>query len=152
MKLLFRLAFKDTVPERPPIRRSESEESKVPFSVLTSALIIIIILNLQRSGWSRIIDKIPIPLKSRNNAKKEVANTAGMVLQLFVVLLPSAMLLYSTLSLVLDVLAPNFTNTYDVLDEKLLEKRARRDKKMLTQRVRRRIREELREAARLERK
>lgn len=105
-----RLAFKDTVPERPPIRRSESEESK-------------------RSGWSRIIDKIPIPLKSRNNAKKEVANTA-----------------------VLDVLAPNFTNTYDVLDEKLLEKRARRDKKMLTQRVRRRIREELREAARLERK
>ncbi|VDO84597.1 unnamed protein product [Heligmosomoides polygyrus] len=147
-----RLAFKDTVPERPPIRRSESEESKVPFSVLTSALIIIIILNLQRSGWSRIIDKIPIPLKSRNNAKKEVANTAGMVLQLFVVLLPSAMLLYSTLSLVLDVLAPNFTNTYDVLDEKLLEKRARRDKKMLTQRVRRRIREELREAARLERK
>ncbi|KIH54317.1 hypothetical protein ANCDUO_15538, partial [Ancylostoma duodenale] len=51
----------------------------------------------------------------------------------------------------LDVLVPNFTNTYDVLDEKKQEKRAKRDRKALTQRVRRRIREELREAARRER-
>ncbi|VDO54137.1 unnamed protein product [Haemonchus placei] len=51
-----------------------------------------------------------------------------------------------------DVLAPNYTNTYDVYDEKKLAKRARRDRKALTQRVRRRIREELREAARIERR
>lgn len=53
---------------------------------------------------------------------------------------------------VLDILAPNFTNTYDVLDEKRRERRAKRDRKALTQRLRRRRREELREVARQERK
>ncbi|KAK6727108.1 hypothetical protein RB195_005045 [Necator americanus] len=103
------VAFKDTIPVRPSPRRSDSEESK-------------------RSVWSRVINIIPKPLKSKANGKGEVdAN-------------------------VLDILVPNFTNTYDVLDEKEREKRAKRDRKALTQRVRRRIREELREAARQERR
>ncbi|KAJ1368145.1 hypothetical protein KIN20_029214 [Parelaphostrongylus tenuis] len=56
------------------------------------------------------------------------------------------------LQLMLDILAPNYTNTYDVLDEKKRERRAKRDRKALTQRLRRRRREELRELARQERR
>ncbi|KAK6029138.1 hypothetical protein OSTOST_04755 [Ostertagia ostertagi] len=103
------VAFKDTVPVRPPPIRSDSEESKT-------------------SVWGRIVEKIPNPLRVKNKAKG----------------VPNGN--------VLDILAPNYTNTYDVYDEKKLAKRARRDRKALTQRVRRRIREELREAARLERR
>ncbi|VDM64208.1 unnamed protein product [Angiostrongylus costaricensis] len=51
-----------------------------------------------------------------------------------------------------DILAPNYTNTYDILDEKKRERRAKRDRKALTQRLRRRRREELRELARQERR
>ncbi|EPB72304.1 hypothetical protein ANCCEY_08587 [Ancylostoma ceylanicum] len=83
----------------------------------------------KKSAWGRIVNMIPNPLKNKANGEKKEAD-------------PNA----------LDVLVPNFTNTYDVLDEKKLEKRAKRDRKALTQRVRRRIREELREAARRERR
>ncbi|CAJ0593474.1 unnamed protein product [Cylicocyclus nassatus] len=104
-----RVTFKDTVPVRPPITRSDSDESKT-------------------SAWGRILQMIPNPLK-KSNEDKSVADPAA-----------------------LDVLAPNFTNTYDVYDEKKLERRAKRDRKALTQKVRRRLREELREAAKRERK
>nr|CDJ92758.1 Protein F59F4.3 [Haemonchus contortus] len=104
-----RVIFKDTVPVRPSIHRSVSEESKT-------------------SVWGRIVEKIQNPLRIKNKPKDSPNENA------------------------VDVLAPNYTNTYDVYDEKKLEKRARRDRKALTQRVRRRIREELREAARIERR
>ncbi|KAK6034414.1 hypothetical protein COOONC_28086 [Cooperia oncophora] len=80
------------------------------------------------SVWGRIVEKIPNPLRVKKRAKGAPNTNA------------------------LDILAPNYTNTYDVYDEKKLARRARRDRKALTQRVRRRIREELREAARLERR
>uniref|UniRef100_A0A0N4Y0Q4 G_PROTEIN_RECEP_F1_2 domain-containing protein n=1 Tax=Nippostrongylus brasiliensis TaxID=27835 RepID=A0A0N4Y0Q4_NIPBR len=82
----------------------------------------------KKSVWGRIKEKIPLPSMTKTNQKKGITNGQD-----------------------LDILAPNFTNTYDVLDEKKQEKRAKRDKKLLTNRLRRRIREELREAARLER-
>ncbi|CAJ0607413.1 unnamed protein product [Cylicocyclus nassatus] len=102
------VTFKDTVPVRPPITRSDSDESKT-------------------SAWGRILQMNPNPLKA-DNEDKNVADPAA-----------------------LDVLSPNFTNTYDVYDEKKLERRAKRDRKALTQKVRRRLREELREAAGRER-
>lgn len=51
----------------------------------------------------------------------------------------------------LDILKPDFTNTYDVKDPKERAKRERRDRRALTQRVRKRLREELKQAARVER-
>ncbi|CAJ0569831.1 unnamed protein product, partial [Mesorhabditis spiculigera] len=52
----------------------------------------------------------------------------------------------------LDILKPDYTNTYDVLDPKAAARREKHDRKALTKRVRGRIREQLREAARKERK
>ncbi|PAV88719.1 hypothetical protein WR25_20137 isoform B [Diploscapter pachys] len=52
----------------------------------------------------------------------------------------------------LDILRPDYTNTYDILDETKRVKREKRDRKALTNRVRKRIREELKEAARIEKK
>lgn len=54
--------------------------------------------------------------------------------------------------LALDTLRPDYTNTYDILDETKRVKREKRDRKALTNRVRKRLREELKEAARIEKK
>lgn len=81
-----------------------------------------------KNTWNRIVTSIPKLLKSTCVEKKISKENA------------------------FDILAPNYTNTYDILDEKKRERRAKRDRKALTQRLRRRRREELRELARQERR
>ncbi|CAJ0954336.1 unnamed protein product, partial [Mesorhabditis belari] len=51
----------------------------------------------------------------------------------------------------IDILRPDFTNTYDILNPKMLAKREKHDRKALTKRLRQREKERLRELAKIER-